>query len=385
MVIIFLSIISLLLMPAAHADSKDDEYSQVLYKAWSNYLAYSTPNNSISIKVHASSNVSQAAINSFSDGAKWTLSRFGAKFSSTDTFHLIFASSYADAQKLSLEVNSELPNYDTYNTRHLSVAKSYFDSPDNSTPAGGTSSRGCNYDGSPYGSFQGVIKPCPALSGGAIYVFGTSNAFGNNFSNLFTIGAHEAFHLVLTKMNPNSHYDVPEWIIEGVCQSIGLTAASTDSNKFKDGTMLNPSPSLDPSTQSNPYDLTLLENQQGKPERFAIGILASDLLLSRSDLQTLFKFLSSMNNPNAWDVEFEKTFGFSKSIFYQDFKNFHSWYYSKGMKIIRGKQFPSLLSSSSTTKSTTKDNVKIICVKGKLTKAVSGTNPRCPAGYKVKA
>ena len=399
----------------AQADSRDDQYSQVLFKAWESYLSHSTPNDSITLKVHASSNISQEAIKSFSDGARWTLNRYGSNFSTTDVFHLIFASNYSDSQNLMSEVNRDLLNYDAYNTRHLSIAKSYFDNPDFSTPAGGTSSRGCNYEGSPYGIFQGQIKPCPTLKGGAIYAFGTPKAFENNFSNLFTIGAHEAFHLVLTKMNPYSHYTVPEWIIEGACQSIGLTASTTDSDQFQKSSMLNPSPALDPSSQKNPYDLTQLETQ-GKPERFAIGVLATDFLLSKSNAKTFFGFLTNMNNPNPWEVEFEKSFGFSKSIFYEDFKDFHSWYYSKGISVIRSTRFPPLLSpaptpqpspsaeapsnpisspepnrleptNSPTVKATNtiqKKSTTIICVRGKLLKKVTSINPKCPTGYKKK-
>jgi hypothetical protein len=31
------------------------------------------------------------------------------------------------------------------------------------------------------------------------------------------------------------------------------------------------------------------------------------------------------------------------------------------------------------------NNSPITCVKGKLTKKISGTNPKCPKGYKIKA
>lgn len=398
-------LLALNFMPAAHADNRDDEYSNVLYKAWANYLSYSNPSTTIKIKIHASGDIPKSSVDAFSDGARWTLNKYGAIFSDSDIFHLIFASNYADAQGLMTEVNAELPDYSTYNTRHLSIAKTYFDKPDDSTPAGGTSSRGCNYEGSPYGNFQGVIKPCPTLYGGAIYAFGTTKSFENNYSNLFTIGAHEAFHLVLTKMNPYSHYIVPEWIIEGVCQSVGLTATSTDTNLLQKSSMLNPSPALDPNSQRTPYDLTQLETQ-GKPERFAIGILASDLLLSRSDAQTFFKFLTAMNNPNSWESEFEKYFGMSKSAFYENFKDFHSWYYSKGIQIIRERKFAPLLgitptptasptptpaasptpapTASPTPTPTAKKVLTILCIKGRTIKKVISTNPKCPKGYKKK-
>ena len=414
--LLFVSIVSSAIPHQAQADSRDNQYSQVLYKAWGNYLSYTTPNDSITIKIHSSSNIPQGAIKSFSDGVRWTLNSYGSNFSTTDVFHLIFASNYSDSQKLIKEVNEELLNYEAYNIRHLSIAKSYFDIPDFSTPAGGTSSRGCNYDGSPYGNFQGQIKPCPSLKGGAIYAFGTPKAFEDNFSNLFTIGAHEGFHLVLTKMNPYSHYTVPEWIIEGVCQSIGLTASTTDSDQFSKGSMLNPTPSLDPYSQKNPYDLTRLEHGSGQPERFAIGVLATDFLLSKSNAKTLFEFLTNMNNPNPWEVEFEKSFGFSKSIFYEDFKDFHNWYYSKGISIIRSTKFPPLLNpapapqlspaanpESSPISSPGRNRVEpnnsptvkaakaiqkkartITCIKGKLVKKVTSINPKCPTGYKKK-
>ncbi len=411
--LLFTSIFTSAIPYLAQADSRDDQYSQVLYKAWENYLSYTTPTDSITLRIHSSSDIPLEAIKSFSDGVRWTLKRYGSDFSTTDVFHLIFASSYSESQKLISEVNGEILNYDAYNIRHLSIAKSYFDNPDFSTPAGGTSSRGCNYDGSPYGNFQGQIKPCPSLKGGAIYAFGTTKAFENNFSNLFTIGAHEGFHLVLTKMNPYSHYTVPEWIIEGVCQSIGLTASTTDSDQFRKSSMLNPSPSLDPSSQKNPYDLAQLETQ-GKPERFAIGVLATDFLLSKSNAKTFFGFLATMNNPRPWEVEFEKSFGFSKSIFYEDFKDFHSWYYSKGVSIIKSTKFPPLLNSAPTpqpspvtpsnptsnpeptqlkptnspavqaTKSIQKKFTTITCVKGKFVKKVTGVKPVCPKGYKKK-
>jgi hypothetical protein len=89
----------------------------------------------------------------------------------------------------------------------------------------------------------------------------------------------------------------------------------------------------------------------------------------------MFDFMSVVGFPRQWKDVFLESFGFSAEDFYKKFSDYHSWYfYENGFEVIQSTNY---LGSANTKKT-------ISCIKGKTTKKITGTNPKCPAGYKKK-
>lgn len=364
--------ISILMNPvsstAAELSERDKKYIQVPFRAWNEIINYKIPSdNKVQIQIHASKNFDEKAKLLFAKGVQSSVDQFAGVFNPGDTIHLILATNYDDAIKFTDEVIAELPEYAEYKTRHLNVAKNNFISQVSSF-AGGTSSRGCLYPGSQLGDKGGSqLTTCPELKGGAIYWFGSQPP---NLEIVESIGNHEAMHLVFSKLNKMNHYRVPDWIIEGTIHSISLAKVTKNGNLTNNPSLLQPAPKWVPLEDKKQFDLSKLDNQNSGDESFSIGTLAITLLFSEFGAKKVFDFMSVVGFPRQWKDVFLESFGYSAEDFYKKFADYHAWYfYENGFNKIQG----------------TYSSKTISCIKGKTTKKVSGTNPKCPKGYKVKA
>ena len=217
------------------------------------------------------------------------------------------------------------------------------------------------------------ITPCPELDGGVIHWFDANPE--SKYQIAEGNGSHEVMHIVFSKMNKMSHYRVPDWIIEGVIQSISLATITKKDNLTNMPSIFNPAPRWIPLENGKSYDLSRLDNQNSGEERFSIGTLAISLLISEVGAKKVFDFMSVVGFPRQWKDVFLESFGFSAEDFYKKFSDYHSWYfYENGFEVIQGTNY-----LGSAKKKTT-----ITCITGKTTKKFTGTNPKCPAGYKKK-
>jgi hypothetical protein len=301
--------------------------------------------------------------------------QFSGVFKSKDTIHLILATNYDDAVKLVNEVKLLLPGYESFTQRHLLVAKDIFTGVvPRPSEAGGTSSRNCWYPGGPQGDTGGSqITPCPELDGGVIHWFDTNPE--SDYKIAENNGSHEVMHIVFSKMNKMNHYRVPDWIIEGVIQSISFATITKKDNLTNMPSIFNPAPRWIPLENGKSYDLSKIDNQNSGEERFSIGTLAISLLISEVGAKKVFDFMSVVGFPRQWKDVFLESFGFSAEDFYKKFSDYHSWYfYENGFEVIQSTNY-----LGSTNKKTT-----ITCIKGKTTKKFTGVSPKCPAGYKKK-
>jgi hypothetical protein len=240
--------------------------------------------------------------------------------------------------------------------------------------AGGTSSRNCWYPGGPQGDSGGSqITPCPELDGGVIHWFDTNPE--SDYKIAENNGSHEVMHIVFSKMNKMNHYRVPDWIIEGVIQSISFATITKKDNLTNMPSIFNPAPRWIPLENGKSYDLSKLDNQNSGEERFSIGTLAISLLISEVGAKKVFDFMSVVGFPRQWKDVFLESFGFSAEDFYKKFSDYHSWYfYENGFEVIQSTNY-----LGSANKKTT-----ITCIKGKTTKKFTGVSPKCPAGYRKK-
>jgi hypothetical protein len=376
----FLSILSLTLpvdlANSANLTEKDKKYAQVPYLAWNeitNYKLAST--NKVKVQVHASKNFDEKVKQLFIKGAQSSADQFSGVFKPNDTMHLILATNYDDAVKLVNEVKLLLPGYESFTQRHLLVAKDIFMGVvPRPSEAGGTSSRNCWYKGGPQGDTGGSqVTPCPELDGGVIHWFDANPESDYWIAELN--GSHEVMHIVFSKMNKMNHYRVPDWIIEGTIHSISLATETKKDNLTEMPSIFNPAPKWIPLEKGKSYDLSKLDNQNSGDERFSIGTLAISLLISEVGAKKVFDFMSVVGFPRQWKDVFLESFGFSAEDFYKKFSDYHSWYfYENGFEVIQSTNYL----GSANTKTT------ISCIKGKTTKKIIGTNPKCPAGYKKK-
>jgi hypothetical protein len=382
----FLSIFSLFLtsplisVNAADSSERTSKFLQIPYKAWNEFKAFQNVSSvKVKVKMHASQNYDSKSKMLYQKGYEDVLNRFSNYFDSNDTFHIIMAGNYDDAVKFTDEVIAELPEYTEYKTRHLSMAKNNFTGQASSF-SGGTSSRGCIYSGSKYGHQGSTQIPCPQLKGGVIYFY---NANPKDVKWIERIGAHEAFHLVMSKINPMSHFNVPEWIIEGTIEAISF-ATVTNSNNYKDKNyFFNPTPEWNRMGSREGYDLDLLDYPKGQmsDEKFSIGFLAISLLTADVGVKKLFEFISIFGFPRDWKKDFNEVFGFSAQEFYEKFKDYHYWYfYDGGYDLIQNyRYFPQATSKTTSTK-----KITITCTKGKNVKKVTGSDPNCSVGFRKK-
>jgi len=376
----FLSIVSLTLpmdiSNSANLSEKDKKYAQVPYLAWNEIINYKVAStNKIKVQVHASKNFDEKVKQLFIKGAQSSVDQFSSVFKPNDTIHVILATNYEDAVKLVNDVNSLLPKYESYTQRHLLVAKDIFTGVvPRPAKNGGTSSRNCWYQGGPQGDTGGSqITPCPELDGGVIHWFDQNPESEQVMAE--ATGSHEVLHIVFSKMNKMSHYRVPNWIIEGTMQSVSIATVTKKVNYKEMPSLFTPVPSWTPLENGKSYNLSILENQNNGQENFSIGTLAISLLISEVGAKKVFDFMSVVGFPRQWKDVFLESFGFSAEDFYKKFSDYHSWYfYENGFEVIQSTNYL----GSANTKTT------ISCTKGKTTKKITGTNPKCPAGYKKK-
>ena len=141
-------------------------------------------------------------------------------------------------------------------------------------------------------------------------------------------------------------------------------------NLTNNPSLLQPAPKWVPLEDKKQFDLSKLDNQNSGDESFSIGTLAITLLFSEFGAKKVFDFMSVVGFPRQWKDVFLESFGYSAEEFYKKFADYHAWYfYENGFNKIQS----------------TYSSKAIICTKAKTTKKVSGTNPKCPKGYKVKA
>jgi len=348
-------------------------YIDVPFKAWNEITNYKkSNNNSINIQVHSSTVFDENSKTLFVRGIRSTLNQFSEVFDTGATIHVVLATNLADATSFVKKINLILPGYEHYNQRHLSQAKDAFSG--NSTSfAGGTSSRGCWFQGSPYGDNGNNVEPCPKLNGGVVYWFDPNPA---RVYWAESIGSHEVSHIAISKLNAMSHFRVPDWIIEGTMQAIGLATVTNKLNLKSEGTLINPIPKWQQTGKK--YDLGTLDSQNSNEDRFTIGTLAVSFLLSEFGADKYFDFISKVGYPNNWKDVFLKSFGYSVEDFYIKFSDFHEWYYYKGgSRMILNTNYLSDISKGLGSKT-------ITCIKGKTTKKVRGVTPKCPKGFKKK-
>jgi hypothetical protein len=378
--IAFLSILSLTLpvdmANSANLTEKDKKYAQVPYLAWNEIINYKiASNDKVKVQVHASKNFDEKVKQLFIKGAQSSVDQFSGVFKPNDTIHLILTTNYDDAVKLVHDVKLLLPGYESFTQRHLLVAKDIFTGVvPRPSEAGGTSSRNCWYPGGPQGDSGGTqITPCPELDGGVIHWFDTNPE--SDYKIAENNGSHEVMHIVFSKMNKMNHYRVPDWIIEGVIQSISLATITKKDNLTNMPSIFNPAPRWIPLENGKSYDLSKLDNQNSGEERFSIGTSAISLLISEVGAKKVFDFMSVVGFPRQWKDVFLESFGFSAEDFYKKFSDYHSWYfYENGFEVIQSTNY-----LGNTNKKTT-----ITCIKGKTTKKFTGVSPKCPAGYKKK-
>ena len=144
--------------------------------------------------------------------------------------------------------------------------------------------------------------------------------------------------------------------------------------------LFTPVPSWTPLENGKSYDLSILENENSLQSRdtYSIGTLAISLLISEVGAKKVFDFMSVVGFPRQWKDVFLESFGFSAEDFYKRFSDYHSWYfYQNGFQTIQSTNYLPIASKKVSPKT-------INCANGKTTKKVSGTNPKCPKGYKVK-
>ena len=364
------------LIPAnsANLSEKDKKYAQVPFLAWNEIINYKVAStNKVKIQVHASKNFDEKVKKLFVKGAQSSADQFSSVFKPNDTIHLILATNYDDAVKLINDVKPLLPSYESFTQRHLLVAKDIFTGVvPRPAKNGGTSSRNCYYQGGPQGDTGGSqITPCPELDGGVIHWFDTNPE--SDYKIAENNGSHEVMHIVFSKMNKMNHYRVPDWIIEGVIQSISLATITKKENLTNMPSIFNPAPRWIPLENGKSYDLSKLDNQNSGEERFSIGTLAISLLISEVGAKKVFDFMSVVGFPRQWKDVFLESFGFSAEEFYKRFSDYHSWYfYHNGFEVIQSTNY---LGSANSKKT-------ISCTKGKTTKKFTGANPKCPAGYR---
>ena len=364
------------LIPAnsANLSEKDKKNAQVPYLAWNEIINYKVAStNKVKIQVHASKNFDEKVKKLFVKGAQSSADQFSSVFKPNDTIHLILATNYDDAVKLINDVKPLLPSYESFTQRHLLVAKDIFTGVvPRPAKNGGTSSRNCYYQGGPQGDTGGSqITPCPELDGGVIHWFDTNPE--SDYKIAENNGSHEVMHIVFSKMNKMNHYRVPDWIIEGVIQSISLATITKKENLTNMPSIFNPAPRWIPLENGKSYDLSKLDNQNSGEERFSIGTLAISLLISEVGAKKVFDFMSVVGFPRQWKDVFLESFGFSAEEFYKRFSDYHSWYfYHNGFEVIQSTNY---LGSANSKKT-------ISCTKGKTTKKFTGANPKCPAGYR---
>lgn len=360
---------------AAELTEKDKKFAPVLYKAWKEIDAYSNSRGPLKITIHAGKNIDKKFIDEWRYGVESVVTKFSNFLKPTDEFHLIFASNYEDAEKLILEVNQVFPGYSSYNTTHLKRAKDFFSKPKDII-GGSTSSRGCWHQNSPYGPQNSIsLNPCPKLSGGVTYLFGEDSALLMKYGHLDVLGGHEAFHDILSIINPNSHWNNSEWLIEGTVHTIGLAVATNKKNLGSEGTLLFPYPNA---INVGPFDLSLLDsNSMPRDEIYTVGVLAVSLLISKFGFPKYMEFITNMGFPIGGKNQLTEYFGISKDDFYKEVSDFTEWYSSNGWKIIERFDFEKgdIKKMEKTT---------ITCIKGKTSKKVTGVNPKCPAGYTKK-
>jgi hypothetical protein len=375
MMLIFSAVV---LVPSSYGivlSEKDKRFIEVPFKAYKEWGKLSIPSeHKVRIKVHSSATFDEKSKILYRKGIENLLNKFSGIYDKDDNFHIVFASNYSDAERLIEELNSELPNYAEYNKRHLSIAKENLMEGKNSF-SGGTSSRGCFFQGSKYGDQGNSVNACPDLQGGVIYFFHPNPSI---ISWTERVGAHEAFHLIMSKVNPMSHYRVPDWIIEGTIEGISFAQVTNSQNYKMPNHFFNPTPIWRPSIVGQPYDLSKFEYQNGGDDRFSIGFLATSLLVSEVGIDKYFKFISTTGYPKDWKNDFRTEFGFNVDDFYQKFREYHSWYFYEGgfekiqQQVYFASERPKFKSSS------------IICHKGKTTKKITGVVPKCPAGFKKR-
>jgi hypothetical protein len=361
---------------SANLTEKDKKYAQVPYLAWNEIINYKVAStNKVKVQVHASKNFDEKVKQLFIKGAQSSVDQFSGVFKPNDTIHLILATNNDDAVKLVNDVKLLLPGYESFTQRHLLVAKDIFTGVvPRPSEAGGTSSRNCWYPGGPQGDSGGSqITPCPELDGGVIHWFDTNPESDSKIAE--NNGSHEVMHIVFSKMNKMNHYRVPDWIIEGVIQSISLATITKKDNLTNMPSIFNPAPRWIPLENGKSYDLSKLDNQNSGEERFSIGASAISLLISEVGAKKVFDFMSVVGFPRQWKDVFLESFGFSAEDFYKKFSDYHSWYfYENGFEVIQSTNY-----LGSANKKTT-----ITCIKGKTTKKFTGVSPKCPAGYRKK-
>ena len=376
--------ISMLMNPvsvnAAELSEKDKKYIQVPFRAWNEIINYKIPsNNKVQIQIHASKNFDEKAKLLFAKGAQASADQFAGVFKPGDTIHLILATNYDDAVGLVNEVKDILSGYETFAQRHLLVAKDIFTNlKPQQSKAGGTSSRNCWYPGGPQGDKGGSqITTCPDLDGGVIHWFDTNPKYDYEIAELN--GNHEVMHIVFSKMNKMNHYRVPDWIIEGTIHSVSLAKVTKNDVLTIMPSIFNPAPRWIPLENGKSFDLSKLDNPRSGDERFSIGTLAISLLISEFGAKKVFDFMSVVGFPRQWKDVFLESFGYSAEEFYKKFSDYHAWYfYENGFQTIQSTNYLPVASKKVSPKT-------INCTNGKTTKKVSGTNPKCPKGYKVKA
>lgn len=386
-VISFLSVISLFLslfsvsVSVADSSERSRKYKQVPFRAWNEIINYKiTSSNKVKIQIHASEDFDKKMKRLFAKGAQASVNQFAGVFKPGDTIHLILATNYDDAVRLINEVKLLLPRYDAYTQRHLLVAKDIFTGME-PKPAknGGTSSRNCWYKGGPQGDTGGSqITPCPDLDGGVVHWFDPKPQ--SEYVMAEANGSHEVLHIIFSKMNQMSHYRVPNWIIEGIMQSVSI-ATVTKKDKLKEmPSLFTPVPWWTPMKNRKSYDLSVLENENSllSKDPYSIGTLAISLLVSEVGAKKVFDFMSVVGFPRQWKDVFLESFGFSAEDFYEKFRDYHAWYfYENGFQTIQSTNYLPVASKKSSPKS-------INCTNGQTTKKVSGIDPKCPNGYTLK-
>ncbi len=376
--------ISILMNPvsstAAELSERDKKYIQVPFRAWNEIINYKIPSdNKVQIQIHASKNFDEKVKLLYAKGAQASVDQFAGVFKPGDRIHLILATNYEDAVRLVNDVKQLLPGYEAFTQRHLLVAKDIFAGViPNLSKAGGTSSRNCWIPGGQHGDMGGSqITTCPDLDGGAIHWFDINPQIDYKIAEV--VGSHEVMHIVFSKMNKMNHYRVPDWIIEGTIHSVSLATATKRENLKEHSSIFNPAPRWVPLENGKSFDLSKLDSQNIGEERFSIGTLAISLLISEFGAKKVFDFMSVVGFPRQWKDVFLENFGYSAEEFYKKFSDYHAWYfYENGFQTIQSTNYLPVASKKVSPKT-------VNCTNGKTTKKVSGTNPKCPKGYKVKA
>ena len=366
---------------AAELTGQDKEFAYVLYNAWKELDAYSNSQGPLKVTVHAGSDIKKVYSDEIKKGVQSVVDRYSGYLNASDEFHVIIASNFADAERLILEVNKFMPGYAEYNESHLKRAREYFAKP-NGFIAGSTSSRGCWYLGGPYGQFgENRLVACPKLPGGVVYAFSDESNLIRTQGHLDAMAGHEAFHGILGYLNPSSHWNTSEWIIEGTMQTIGLASKTKKSNLGSYGTLTNPYPS---DFKNEGYDLKLIDSNSLSQDRYTVGVLAVSLLINDYGATKYFKFLMEMGFPKKGEEQLYDYFGITKEDFYKRFYDYSDWYYKSGHEKIKYINF------ETGTYNPPKDKVKsskktFSCVNKEKTviKEFRKVKIKCPKGFKL--